>query len=68
MGDGQRTCTCNPSHTVGDGITCHGRVVLVMIPRSDPDLVVAMPQPELQSWLRPPDSILSLDHDPESDP
>lgn len=53
-GDGQRTCTCDSTHTVGDGITCHGRVGLVMIPKSDPDFMVAVPhEPEPQAWLRP---------------
>ncbi|KAK2091262.1 stabilin 1 [Saguinus oedipus] len=37
-GDGQRTCTCDTAHTVGDGLTCRTRVGLVMMPKSDPDL------------------------------
>lgn len=39
-GDGQRTCSCDSTHTVGDGITCHGRVGLVMTPKPDPELTV----------------------------
>jgi stabilin-1 len=35
-GDGQRTCTCDTAHTVGDGFTCRARVGLVMMLRSDP--------------------------------
>lgn len=42
-GDGQRTCSCDSTHTVGDGITCHGRVGLVMIFTPDPDSIVVTP-------------------------
>lgn len=35
-GDGQRTCTCDAAHTVGDGFTCRARVGLVMVPKLDP--------------------------------
>lgn len=35
-GDGQRTCTCDAAHTVGDGFTCRARVGLVMMPKLDP--------------------------------
>lgn len=32
-GDGQRMCTCDAVHTVGDGFTCRARVGLVMMPK-----------------------------------
>uniref|UniRef100_A0A8C5JVW3 Stabilin 1 n=1 Tax=Jaculus jaculus TaxID=51337 RepID=A0A8C5JVW3_JACJA len=30
-GDGQRTCTCDAAHTVGDGLTCRARVGLELL-------------------------------------
>lgn len=53
-GAGQRTCTCDVLHTVGDGFTCRTHVGLVMTPSpgplggtsdlgSDPRYVILMP-------------------------
>ncbi|PNI80270.1 STAB1 isoform 4 [Pan troglodytes] len=51
-GDGQRTCTCDTAHTVGDGLTCRARVGLEYKElKGDGPFTIFVPHADLMSNL-----------------